>query len=757
VPPSPSRRLAFGPLLVVAFLASAVPALAGNGKGQSQFAFSTDATSVNEGAGAVVLTILRTGDTCCSTAGVTITTANGSALSGSDYSSVSTTRSFGPGVTEQTVNVPIIDDGTDEPNETFTAELSNPSDGENATVGQPEDAIIGQPSSIQVTILDNDVPGPGTLRFVVSGVSVGEGAGSAVLDVHRFGGSSGTVGASFISNAGSATAGSDYSHVSGEVSFADGVTTRTITVPILQDANDESDETFSVALSNPTGGATLGNPSQLVVSIVDDDPAHPGVLAFSVDAVEVGEGGTQVTLSVQRSIGTSGTVGATFTTSAGSAAAGSDYTHSVGTISLPNGITVTTLSVPVLQDALDEPNEAFTVTLSSPSGGATLGAPSSTTVTIVDDDAPPPGSLSFSAANVNVDEDAGNVTLTVIRNGGTTGAVGATVTTSGGSATSDADFSAVNEAVLITDSDSSTTFTVPILQDTDDEPNETFTVTLSEPTGGATLAEPNPVTVTILDEDGPASVAFNVSAHTAREDSVVQVAVLRSGAAEGEISVTLARSGTASIGDVSAPTMVTLPPGVLFAAVGMIVEEDALAEAEETMIMTLTDPTGGATVGEPGTHTLTIPSSDVQPDAMIARHAAGPYRGNNIYAPPGPQINILAGDGQTMGGNGTIHSDVIRWVKIEHDAPGTVTLLLRRSVASRPGLRVRAYLGATEITGDLEDDFEIAVPAGQYISMRLVLRFTSVLPSGEARSVKIWAKHPDGRLRDAVTARLRYI
>ena len=79
----------------------------------------------------------------------------------------------------------------------------------------------------------------------------------------------------------------------------------------------------------------------------------------------------------------------TYATGNGTATAGQDYTTTSGTLSFGVGETTKTIAVPILSDSIDEPAETFTVTLSSPTGGATLGPTSTATVTITDADTTP--------------------------------------------------------------------------------------------------------------------------------------------------------------------------------------------------------------------------------------------------------------------------------------------------------------------------------------------------------------------------------
>ena len=99
----------------------------------------------------------------------------------------------------------------------------------------------------------------GVLTISPLAISVNENSGTVSLTVNRTGGSSGAVSVAFATANGTATAGADYTATSGILNFADGETSMTITVPILDDTLDEPDETFTVTLSNPTGGASTAD------------------------------------------------------------------------------------------------------------------------------------------------------------------------------------------------------------------------------------------------------------------------------------------------------------------------------------------------------------------------------------------------------------------------------------------------------------------------------------------------------------------
>ena len=117
----------------------------------------------------------------------------------------------------------------------------------------------------------------GVLDFVSTAVSVTEAASTVTLQVARTGGSSGAVTVAYSTASGTAVAGSDFTSASGTLSWANGEAgTKPITVSILNDAVNEPAESFTVTLSSPTGGATLGAAAVATVNINDDDPATGG-------------------------------------------------------------------------------------------------------------------------------------------------------------------------------------------------------------------------------------------------------------------------------------------------------------------------------------------------------------------------------------------------------------------------------------------------------------------------------------------------
>ncbi|MBI3354962.1 MAG: hypothetical protein HY034_08775, partial [Nitrospirae bacterium] len=206
------------------------------------------------------ISVTRTGSSVGAVA-VNYATSNGTATSGSDYTSASGALNWADGdVATKTFTVSIINDILVEGDETINLTLSSPTNG----------AILGSQSTATLTILDDD--GPSTLRFENSSYSVSEGAGTATISVLRTGSSAGAVSVNYATSNGTATAGSDYTAASGTLNWASGDTAaKTITITIINDTVVESNETVNITLSNQTTGALLGGTNPVALTITDND------------------------------------------------------------------------------------------------------------------------------------------------------------------------------------------------------------------------------------------------------------------------------------------------------------------------------------------------------------------------------------------------------------------------------------------------------------------------------------------------------
>ncbi len=292
---------------------------------------------------------------------VDFATADGTATAPADYQTNNGALTFNPGDLTKTITVLVNGDTLDEAAETFFVNLSNASN-----------AVLLDNQG-QGTISDND-PAP---SLSINDVSVAEGdsgTGSLTLTVNLSTASGQTVTVNYATADNTATAGSDYQATSGTLTFNPSETSKTISVAVNGDTTFEPSESFFVNLSGATNASISDN--QGIGTITNDDPAPP-VPTFSIDDVTIaeGNGGTSTaTFNVTLSLASSNVVTVDYATADGTATvAGSDYQSANGTLTFAIGETSKPISVTINGDTLVEPDEAFVVNLTTPTGGAIIG------------------------------------------------------------------------------------------------------------------------------------------------------------------------------------------------------------------------------------------------------------------------------------------------------------------------------------------------------------------------------------------------
>jgi hypothetical protein len=387
------------------------------------------------------------------------------------------------------------------------------------------------------------------------------------------------------------------------------------------------------ALGRLVATARAGGPNDAVQTTTVFDPAgnrttyavaggnsNPPVL--SIGNASATEGGNLV-FTVTRAGNTSVAVSANYATANGSATSGSDYTATSGTVSFAAGQTTATITVPTIDDSVYEPTETMTVTLSSPTGGATIGTATGTG-TITDND---PAPSTFSIGNASATE-GGNLVFTVTRTGNTATPANVNYATANGTATAGSDYTATSGTLTFAAGQTSATITVPTIDDSVYEPTETMTVSLSAPTGGAGLGIASG-TGTITDND-PAPSTLSIGNASATEGGSLVFTVTRSGATTTAVTANYATAnGTAVAGsDYTANSgTISFAAGETSKTITVATIDDAIPESTEAMTVSLSAPTGGATIGT-ATGTGTIADNDA--NATLAIGNASVTEGGNL-------------------------------------------------------------------------------------------------------------------------------
>src|SRR5262249_15431129 len=233
-------------------------------------------------------------------------------------------------------------------------------------------------------------------------------------------------------------------------------------------AASESGETIDLALGTPTG-ASLGTPSSATLTIQEDSGDSTSTtttptVEFASTNYTVNETSGSATVTVQLSAPASQVVEVQYQTSDGTGKAGTDYQSTVGAVTFPVGQVSQSFTVPILDDnRVGESSETVNLSLSNPFG-ASLGTPSSATLTIQEDnDASTPLTVEFASASYTTGETSGSATITVQLNGTPSQSVTVHYQTSDGTGKAGTDYTSVSGTLTFSAGVSSRSFTVPIL------------------------------------------------------------------------------------------------------------------------------------------------------------------------------------------------------------------------------------------------------------------------------------------------------
>ncbi len=545
----------------------------------------------------------------------------GTATSGVDYTALTAgTLTFNPGDTSKTIGVTVTGDTTDETDETVVLRLSSAT---NAT-------LTGGAATLDATgtIEDNDA----APTLAIDNPSVAEGdntAATLTFTVSLSPASGKTVTVSYADRlTGTATSGVDYTALTaGTLTFNPGDTSKTIGVTVTGDTTDETDETVVLRLSSATNATLTGGAATLdATGTIEDNDAAP---TLAIDSPSVAEGdNTAATLTFTVSL--SPASGKTVTVSyadrlTGTATSGVDYTAlTAGTLTFNPGDTSKTIGVTVTGDTTDETDETVVLRLSSATNATLTGgvATLDATGTIEDDDA-----ATLAIADAEAAEGA-TASFAVTLSTPSSRAVTVTATTSSGAAdtaTADADYTVKSQALTFAAGATAADFEVAILTDSLNELAETFTVTLSAPTG-ATLADATAIGTITDDDAATATVSVADATAVAEGDDPETTAdmtftVSLSAVSGQTVTVPFTLSGSAAAGaDYTAPDplSVTIAPGARSAAIEVPIKGDLLDEDNETVIVTLSAPTHAALSAVEGATEAsgTITDDDDAPSAI---------------------------------------------------------------------------------------------------------------------------------------------
>ena len=509
---------------------------------------------------------------------VAYTVSAGTAKEDSDYSVADTTGvlEFPAGTTSRSVAFVVLGDLTEESDETVHLTLSSPL---NASL--PDSTALA-------TIRDNDA-----LSLSIDDVAVIEGQ-TATFTVRLSRSTNQAVTFNYATSNGTASSTSDYASATGSGSIPAGATSTTFNVSTVNDLLIEETETFSATLSNAVNAGIKDGVG--VATLTDNDGP-----TLSVGDHTVIEGGTAY-VPVTLSASLSRDVTFSWATASGTAGTG-DYRSSNGTGTIKARSTSTTIAVPTTQDTAIEADEIFYLNISSPTNAGITDAQGA--VTIDDNDGP---MLTISDATV---DEAGNAYFDVKLSSPAVQAVTFDWATADGTAkAANSDYTANGgNDVSIAVGQSSVRLAVKTLQDTLDEPDETFTISLSD-VRNAQIADGVAQGLILDDDDAPKlSIAGPAAAVDEGKDATFTVTL---DAASGKTVTVRWTTGddTAKAGSdyTAANGTLSFAPGETSKTITVKTTNDTEKEPDEDFKVTLSEP-ANATVAT-AQNTATIAAND---------------------------------------------------------------------------------------------------------------------------------------------------
>lgn len=472
--------------------------------------------------------------------------------------------------------------------------------------------VLGGLAEATVIIADDDPAAKPTVDVSASSpsaladnVATEGGEDTGVFTFTRSGGGTANELVVYYTVTGSATPGADYTALAGVVTIPAGEAVTAVPFKAIDDLLVETNETVIVTIL--ANAAYNGAGDQTSIAIIDNDPTTVTITA--TDDVGREAGASPGAFTVTREGNLSANLVVTYAMS-GSAANTADYATLSGTVTIPAGRATATVTVTPVNDAFLEGDETVVATLLA-SPVYNVGNPGSATVTIVDDELP---SVTLAASDASASEASGNTgTYTFTRTGSTAASMLVRFAVKG-TAVNGLDYVTIGNTIQIPAGSATATLTITPIDDSFLESSERVALVLL-PDAAYSVGTTTPQTVTIADNDsGLPAVGFSFLTSSGPEsDTSVQLSVGLSTSSASDVTVNYAvTGGTASGSGVDytlAAGRLTFAAGILNQSVNISLNNDTTAESDETIVVTLSGPSGAVLDAIP-THTFTIIDDD---------------------------------------------------------------------------------------------------------------------------------------------------
>jgi regulation of enolase protein 1 (concanavalin A-like superfamily) len=489
-----------------------------------------------------------------------------------------------------------------------------------------------------MAIVDDDQPHVSVAQNSGSGVEDGEtlrfqftrtGSTTEALTVHY-------------SLAGDATSGADYTAPPGFAVIPAGSQNTLLELELINDSDAEGSESVICAVVASPGIYGVGSgPS--VQWILDSDESTLTRASFVSGTSSFAESAGTAPVAVKLSAASSSEVAVEYSLNSGSAFHGVDYGATGGTLVFAPGETQQIIPVTINDDDFREPPETVGFRLVRATRAQVNGT-TSHVLTITDNDAAPPPSAGFTAASSVAGEGSATPPGALIYLSAPQSApVSLTWEVTGGTATAE-DAAALSGTLTFQPGETAKPVPLQITDDSDQEPVESFVLTLSDPVAPLTLASSVTHAVTVSDNDDTVITIVSPDNSAAEQGSDPATFTLQRTALDitQPVTVQLSAGGSAAAGaDYSAlPPEITIPAGETAVTLSVVPLDDAVVDPDETVVLAIVASPFFA-VGSSSTATVTI----LDNETGIAVSAADPIAGE----PNDPGRFVITRSGRTAG------------------------------------------------------------------------------------------------------------
>jgi hypothetical protein len=474
-----------------------------------------------------------------------------------------------------------------------------------------------------------------------------------------------------------------------------------------------------------------------------------------VEVVEPADSGatTLAVIAVTRSGDLAAAVGARYATADGTAHNPYDYPATTGEITIPAGQASASFTVPVRGDLGYESPETFTVTLTESIGGAVLDPRTTTAVRILSTDPPP--TYRLMSTGVIAYEGGRDGCVKILSSDSWSTETSVDYATADGSATAGADYRTLTGTLRtvegpLNDKQRKVSVCAAIVDDDVAEADETFTLSLANPTGGASIGHPDTVQVTIIDNEPHLRFAATDPQHISERAGTVMATVTRTGDTSAAVSARIQPlASTAENGTdyQMATDTVTLAPGQATAQLPVTLINDDDTEPGESLTLGLTDVEGIA-LGTPATMRIHIYASDQQPDAQVSTRAEAGYLGNDVYNTSG--VNQTRTVAVRRGGATRFY------IRVYNDGNARIGIMLQvRPAAALTHVTVRS--GSFDVTPEAtHGGYLMLIYPGRFLQYRIDATVRRDATPGSVATTKVTASwNGDSFRSDSVKAATR--